>query len=178
MPLRRNGQARKDPRSLLIERPVGLENLDICSACGGKCCQHFSGVCWPYDFVEPYLENLRTAFGSGYYVLDYWEGKFNGEFDHPYFVRIRHKKVLHSLIDPSCGGICIFWSKKIGCGLSFKDRPTMCRVIIPRRSYECDCPKQYEKKDAVKAWLPFQCVLTTLVDEWRCGSFQIQDITC
>ena len=169
-------KSRNDPRSLQLNRPVGLENLDICRMCGGKCCQGHAGTCWPWDFVEPLYDNIRAALESGYYVLDYWEGQFTRGVFQPHWVRPRHTNRLDCLIDPSWGGTCIFWRESNGCQLQFEDRPTTCRITIPKQSHECDGAKKYDKEEMIKAWLPFQSIFRTLIEEYHKGELQLKKV--
>jgi hypothetical protein len=45
----------------------GYEDLELCRACGGKCCHQMPGAAFPEDFEEgPGIEeNLFAALASG-----------------------------------------------------------------------------------------------------------------
>jgi hypothetical protein len=64
----------------MSERLIVLnnENPAICAPCGGQCCKHMPGAASPEDFGAPDREamrdRLRTAFDSGLWAIDWWEG--------------------------------------------------------------------------------------------------------
>ena len=169
-----------DPRSLQIDRPVGVEDVALCRQCGGQCCQLTSGTCWPHDFQEPLYENIKRALTSGWYILNYWDGRFAQSHYHyffnPHWVQPRHTNKLSGLINTG-SGTCIFWSAKVGCKLPLDSRPTTCRMLIPKPD-ECIHSSKYTRKEMITAWLPFQCFLKTLIDEYKRGALKLRRVTC
>jgi hypothetical protein len=170
--------------SLLLDRPRGIENRDLCASCGGVCCKRGSGLCTPADFGEPLYDRLLCRLASGLYVVDYWEGLFafgGWRTWKPYFVRPRRRFDRAGqpvdtglLIDPSWGGQCIFYQEQSGCRLEFEKRPSQCRTLVPHKDPTlCVQPVGHGKRDCIAAWVPFQCVLKTLIQEHWNGKWVI-----
>lgn len=136
------------------------ENKEICSKCGGACCQALPGINSPQDFNCSEKEILE-ALKSGKYALDYWDGEFEntGIYD-AYFIRPAIQGKEGQLIDPSWGGFCTFWTPEDGCELSFKQRPLGCKSLLVNIIKPGHCTDgMFGKKEAVKAWLPYQEIL-------------------
>lgn len=140
------------------------ENKEVCSECGGRCCRHMSGGTEPEDFGPDVEENLRAAFSSGRWSIDWWGGELGGEMD-PMFIRPRHKGA--PLVDPSFGGECVFLQED-GCALEPEDRPMGCRRLEPVADGDCVSHvggAVNAKEASVRAWLPYQDLLRELRDE-------------
>ena len=78
-------------------------NPILCAACGGRCCQQAPGECIPQDFGNTYEEikrNLSKALKSGFYSVDWWEGKSRAwEGNRGFYVRPKVKGI-RELYDP------------------------------------------------------------------------------
>ncbi len=134
------------------------EKEKVCRACGGACCKRMAGINFPIDFgkmPEEIREAVKKALLSGDYAIDWWVGKLEG-IHSPRFVRPRHKGFPR--VDPSWGGECVFL-KEDGCALNAADRPLSCKVLEPDSSGECINHLKHSKKEAAKAWIPFQDLL-------------------
>jgi len=163
-----------------------FENKEICSKCGGQCCQHGAGGTYPEDFGstdKEIISAVRAAIDSGKYCLDWWEG--DPRFDKPnseateeelktrlsraYFVRPRHTNAADRARDPSWGGVCVFWSIR-GCALPHEKRPAVCRALEPKIGFPkaCESHTEYEgksmfnKRVACLKWLPYNYLLESL----------------
>jgi hypothetical protein len=139
-------------------------NPILCAACGGWCCQQAPGECIPQDFGNTYEEikrNLSKALKSGFYSVDWWEGKSRAwEGNRGFYVRPRVKGIKEAY-DPSWGGECIFHSEK-GCALTTEDRPYRCKSIEPA---EPKCIGYFSKLQAVHAWGKYHELIKELTDK-------------
>ena len=143
-------------------------NEDLCEMCGGVCCKNMPGACLPEDFGEPLLENLKKAFATGNYAVDWWEGDPTGgkreDIDRGYFVRPKIKGVSKTY-DPSYGGECIFLGEN-GCKLKPQERPYGCRMLETKSVG--DCTVHAEKDKIAVEWIPFHSIIHSSTGEvWR-----------
>jgi Fe-S-cluster containining protein len=147
--------------SLHIERP------DLCTPCGGKCCKSMPGGTHPSDWGAPntdvMLERLATAFRSGLWAIDWWEGDPRGleEGDQEYvsqgfYVRPATKGDEGRVFYASWGGECTFLTAT-GCSFGHDDRPLECRTLEPKYPYRCE--QHHGKHLTAIAWLPYHQVL-------------------
>ena len=156
------------------------ENHSLCSVCQGACCKRMPGAVIPQQFNQITLDLLVDLLTSGY-CLDYWEGYIeddNGNWgdsheDKPaYFLRPKIKGHETSLVHGAWRGECVFLTEK-GCSLSFKERPYFCQILVPHEdNTKCSPDNSKEgllpsltKKEAVKAWLPYQELITAALRE-------------
>ena len=134
-------------------------NPEICKKCGGKCCKAMPGSAYPEDFKEPLFESLLSAFKSGNWAIDWWEGdprEGKEEVDVAYYIRPRTKDN-DALFDPSWGGECIFLNNN-GCILKPEERPQSCRLLEPQENGECIHHGNI-KRGAAIAWLPYTDII-------------------
>ena len=139
-----------------INGKIGVENLDICKQCGGKCCKSYPGPATPDDFGAPdrqhMYDELYTSLKSGRWTVDW----IDQEQEH-YFVRPVVKGFESSVFDHRYMGECTFLTPT-GCELSFKNRPESCRMLVPKVNERCD-PQGYTRAYVVKMWQPYIDVL-------------------
>ena len=129
---------------------------DVCGPCGGKCCQLMPGATFPSDFGDDLYGSVKAKIKTGLWQFDYWEGDIDpvGDLDHVYCVRPTITTSKGRFVDASWGGPCILWDKSSGCSLTFDDRPTQCRGLIPQPDTTCISPAGVTKEDAV--WVPIR----------------------
>ena len=136
-----------------------LENKNICSKCGGKCCKLMPGACYPEDFGLPNDHSkLNATLSCGKYAIDWWEGDARDDFEEllkTYFVRPATKNKEGVLYDPSWGGPCIFLSDD-GCTLDADERPLNCKKLEPKENEKCILHDGVSKQNAAIAWIPYQ----------------------
>ncbi len=140
----------------IINGKIGVENLDICKQCGGKCCKSYPGPATPDDFGAPdrqrMYDELYSALKSGKWTVDW----IDQEKEH-YFIRPVVKGFESSIFDHRYTGECTFLTPT-GCKLSFKNRPESCRMLVPKANERCD-PQGYTRAYVVKMWQPYVDVL-------------------
>lgn len=133
-------------------------NESICRACGGACCKSYPGTAWPEQFGPDILSGLRKALASGEWEIDWWEGVLDG-IDSPNFIRpavkIDDRNTEAKLRRGLRRGECVFLSDE-GCKLSWEERPSMCKALVPNASMVCDDVGEYTKEAGARAWIPFQ----------------------
>lgn len=142
------------------------ENKTICGECGGECCKHLPGACYPEDFGVPLDESrLAYALASGRYAIDWWEGDprpdshdLDDERDRTYFVRPATKGREGTRFDGSWGGECTFLGSE-GCDLPEDARPLECKSLEPRIDGKCVMHNSRGKQEAAILWLEFEHLL-------------------
>lgn len=132
-----------------------------------------SGIAFPEDFGLPETEEkIKDAFlKTNLWALDVWDGEFehNGKNGYDvFYVRPRLKNAKEKLIDRSWGGECINLTES-GCSLTFENRPTICRQLVPSKNYPYCKPEGegFTKEDCVAVWIPYQELLEKIIDEHR-----------
>ncbi|WP_448375952.1 hypothetical protein [Fervidobacterium sp.] len=130
-------------------RPIGVENVEICKACGGKCCMSYPGLATPEDFGAPdralMVKKLSDALLSGRWTID-WVNQEEGL----YFVRPAIKGLENSVFDHQYFGECTFLTMT-GCELRFNERPESCRMLIPSLDEKCN-PQGYTRIIVANRW--------------------------
>ena len=143
------------------------ENTSLCSSCG-ECCKSIPGIVHPNELKEVTVESLSQMIKNGY-QFDYWEGNITGKPEHDeitaYYLRPQTKKSVGKMVDASWGGECVFLTET-GCSKAFDQRPTQCRALKPAENGNCSYEKKYSKIEVIKAWLPYNNVITKLVNEY------------
>lgn len=134
------------------------ENQEICSECGGRCCQNIPGICVPFDFHYD-MSLIEKLIASGQYCFDYWARSEDPDI---YYVRPSVAGQEGKVVDPTWGGKCTFLGDN-GCELEHEQRPWECRDLIPDRGHKCI--KSKSKKEIVDMWLPYQKELKDIREE-------------
>lgn len=140
-----------------------ITNQDVCTDCGGKCCQAQPGAAYPEDFGRFRMEikrNLTAALVTGYWCIDWWEGDAReGMRELSITEYIRPADILHvgEIRHASWGGQCSLWTAKYGCGLKPQERPRECRMLKPRPTPGDNCITHdgTDKQAAAIAWIPY-----------------------
>ena len=149
-----------------------IENKILCSQCKGKCCQRHACECLPYDFNFD-VDLIEKALESGKYSIDF-ERKSSQSFisranksitlnlysilcsqEECLYIRPRNKNrpivdILHSKEDE---GPCVFWSLEKGCELSYEQRPTMGKVLLPLP--DNNCVHLFSRGVLIEEWKPY-----------------------
>lgn len=177
--------------ALPILQPSGAPQPAICGPCGGECCKRAPGISHPDDWnpsnpTEMFallVDALQTN-----WVADGWDGwcqereifgPADTEFDppragtddwlwyHTDYVRPRGAND-RSITSRSWGaGQCVFLTDS-GCGLSYADRPTQCRELIPAEDRDCKLSDpNLGKRGLAQAWAPYQLLLNSAIAEAR-----------
>ena len=128
---------------------VNNENLSICSLCKGKCCKRSPGMFSP-DQVKKELESIEqsrsipegfrvsTRFGRG---LSYYHGLAPDTSD--------------------TTGWCINLTES-GCRLSWEERPTECKILIPQPDTKCLSDLD-GLSELIEVWKPYIDLLDPFV---------------
>ncbi len=138
------------------------ENKEICSECGGECCDNMPGAAYPSDF-DCDKNKIINALKSGKWAIDWWPRGIRKKAG--YYLRPAVKGKEGTIKDPSWGGKCTFLTKK-GCTLKAIDRPRECRFLEPRPqkrdAYGCKVHSNTGKYNAGVAWLKYNSFLETI----------------
>lgn len=148
------------------------ENSSVCTSCGGACCKGMPGSSHPLDFKEITVDVLIEKLKNGY-CFDYWEGKASDDPQYEdktaYYLRPSTTRGLGKIVDASWGGACNFLTDK-GCPLSFEERPSQCRALVPdpepdMHAKDCKWLDGYSKKDIAVAWLPYNEIIVQAINK-------------
>ena len=147
-----------------------IENLDICSECGGACCENMPGAAFPEDFgITPRMPRIQIQqiiqdrLSSGKWQIDLYDLKpidrdFFGPHDAPAMflrpaIRLPLGRVSYQC-PPKSG--CIFQSIR-GCELSLQERPLGCSSLIPSPEGQmCKMPVDDMHRESAKAWFEYE----------------------
>lgn len=126
------------------------ENSKLCAVCVDSCCQRMPGAYMPDD-IDLDLQSIADKLAAGEWAIDWWEDE-----EPIYYLRVAAVGG-RPILDPSWGGRCVFLIDS-GCKLSFDERPTNCKAVLPSVS-ECKCPDEYSKHNIALAWRPHEKLL-------------------
>jgi Fe-S-cluster containining protein len=131
----------------------GKQDPKACSLCGGRCCKACGCPYFPEDFQELTFESLKKLIDSKKVEIDsiiYLSGPYTPLPNPVYYLRVANKKE----------GGCIHLTEK-GCKLSYEERPTGGRLLVPHWS---GCYYLYSKEEFIEKWLPYQELLEELIN--------------
>lgn len=153
------------------------ENGQICSQCGGYCCNkcgcHFS----PYDFKEITFEYLKKEMEKGHISIDSVDGECIYRRTDVLILRARNQDA--PVVDLGYHRSPCILLTDTGCKLDYSHRPAGGRLLIPRvdlkdgKIVRLRCPSKYSIEDCCREWLPYQPVLRGLKQY-----FEGKDIPC
>lgn len=161
------------------------ENREACSICGGRCCASYPCEIYPQDVKRWFGTDTITKdmvfklLDSGKVQLDWWEGDVrDDEFSYPddafkdeYYSKTYylHMRTVHDApIEGSWGGPCRCFKRGEGCTLTWDQRPTGGRSLIPEPHGDGSNCKIHvvEKPHCCLAWIPYQDILDAVFDEY------------
>lgn len=143
------------------------ENFKICSTCNGKCCKSHPCAVFPEDIKPLSKEKIREMINSNY-CINWWEGDVieEGNLSRVYYIMPRVKGDNRVIVN-SWGGECTFFVNNKGCSLSWQDRPTGGKLLIPGVGSCTILGGKSDKFLACMAWRrdEYQELLTSLTYE-------------
>lgn len=143
-----------------------LENQEICSKCGGKCCKLGSCEYFVSDFkslsrkaIDMVLQEGRTSIVAHPYI-----SFKNGRFKCTPILYLRSRNINRGPVnllsfETPCASLT-----ETGCYFSFENRPSGGKHLIPAE-YD-DCLPDYDFNIKVMEWLPYQDALRKLVKKY------------
>lgn len=146
-----------------------VENKRICAECKGQCCKGFGCHAAPSDVFkgeEPTVEALRAYMATKNFTIDHWEGdpRFEqdiDELDRVFFIRARNRNEGYVSHFMSFGPCALLTSK--GCKLSFEERPTGGKSLVPSEDHHCKVT--YSKEQCCIDWIPYQSIIEEVLEE-------------
>lgn len=143
------------------------ERPDLCGPCGGQCCKSIPGIYAPEDFGADLEAALRAGIKEGRVAFDYWEE--DGDLPMTYYARPPVRGRLDRLVDASWGGPCSLLREE-GCALTWFERPSGCRDLVPSPEgyHDCDSashPGENSKLIQARAWSPYQDIIKRIIGE-------------
>lgn len=145
------------------------KNVDssICAKCGGKCCKicgcHFS----PDDFKDISFEGLKKEIEKGYISIDYVDPEICYSDYGIYILIVRNQGA--PIVDTGVRRTPCSLLTSNGCKLSYEDRPTGGKMLIPSNIMKCE--SKYSIYDCCYDWKTYQNVLYQLVQYFRNRNF-------
>lgn len=169
------------------------ENHEACAKCGGRCCMRHGCDVYPQDVKRWFKADTITKemiiklLDSGKVALDYWEGDVRDDFAYPddafseyypkcYFLRMRH--VQESAVTASWGGTCRCFEPGKGCTLTWEQRPTGGRALIPHpdgNPNECSV-LIVEKAHCALAWLTYMDIMEDIFYNYQASEDEPSDV--
>lgn len=142
----------------------------------------------PEDITPEAIANLLKK--TEEYVLDCYEG-YSEEHDNGWFIRPPHKPNVpwagspfemdmfglealmlfrdmfglnddNPYVDCSFGGECIHFIDKVGCKLSYDERPVMCQALVAEENQQC--ANGFSKKVAADWWSDYHHIIDEALD--------------
>lgn len=138
----------------------------VCAKCNGLCCKRSPCLVAPEEFDEITEEIIIEKINQGF-CIDYWEGDFSEDYKQMvvYFMRPRMKDYKEEIYHAGWSGECIFFVDNKGCSLSWENRPSQGRALVPDPKLKmCKTIDGYRKKDIVERWAPYSELLSRVVD--------------
>lgn len=169
-----------------IEITENNERPDICSKCGGRCCFQMGCEIFPQDFKRWFntdtitKEMIIKALDSGEITMDWYDGDIRDEvfgytdeqlgdeyYTRSYYFHMRG--IGDKAICGSWGSPCKSYRKGTGCSLTWEQRPTGGRSLVPPESGDPkDCRNQnLSKYESCLAWVPFYQMLEDIYCEYK-----------
>ncbi len=141
---------------------------NVCSPCGGKCCKHMPGEYMPDDFAESdMIARISEGLKSGTMSIDWWEGDPEGDLGvrEAYYLRPSVKRYENFIFHGAWGGAECSQLTENGCNLSFEDRPSGCKALVPgHNGYGCTTASGFGKRAAVIAWKQHRTLLLQIAN--------------
>ena len=136
---------------------------ETCKNCGGACCKRIPCAYSPDDFEEMSYEYLSQRLKKGDLSIDLIDREQVFKDTDCYYIRPRI--VGNPVIDArysAVRGPCIHLTEE-GCDLSYEERPTGGRLLIPEPKKGVPCHADYPIDICWKEWLPFKELLAMFV---------------
>lgn len=143
------------------------ENKEICSTCGGHCCERLPGCLMPSDLGLVTEKKIRTLLASGNYCVDSWTGDVRPGmdiWDDSFFLRPAIRGREFKPVDLSWGGCCTFLLTN-GCKLLLQDRPAGCQQLEPKRGQGTCVVHGAGKREAARAWAKWHELFTVILED-------------
>lgn len=165
--------------SKMIENYEVIENntSSECVLCNGLCCRNMGCEIFPQDVKRWFNTDIITKdiiiklLDSKYIQLDWYEGDIREYiFKYPnikdyksisYYLHMRNKN--DPVIYDSWGGECIAFISGVGCKLTWEQRPTGGKALIPKNGKtQLKCILDVSKAECCLAWMPYYKILNRI----------------
>ena len=150
----------------MIIEEAKFTNYELCKKCGGACCKGMGCEYLPQDFNEITFDSLYNEISKGFISIDWWEGdprENRDEVSLAFYLRARN--INSPIVDASWGGTCVHWQHDKGCALSWANRPTGGKMLVPLYDEEQEkysCNTNIPKREIVLEWLQYNLILNEL----------------
>ena len=141
---------------------INTECPEICTMCGGRCCNKFPCHMSPDDFEDLSLNSLIKELNKGYISI----AKARKDISkYRLFLRMRVEghPIVDLDVDESKIGRCVLVTPT-GCVLPYEKRPMGAKFMVP---YQADdgriyCYQYYGQEELLEDWEPYQNILRIL----------------
>lgn len=143
------------------------ENLDICRACGGRCCKTSGCDYSPDDIKDLSLSGLSNILDEGKVSIVSFFAKDilpNGKkYTYPLLL-LRARNTNRDVIDLVSLRTRCTQLTEMGCIYSYEDRPTGAKNLTPQADGKCY--PTINPMEIAKSWMPYQKLLGRLVRKY------------
>jgi len=151
-----------------------LENKELCKKCGGHCCQMGGCEYFVSDFTDLSFKALDSILKEGRVCISAIPqfGIVNRKIICTPFLTLRARNIGRDIIDllsfeTQCASLT-----KDGCFYDFEHRPSGGKHLIPRPNKKCSI--DYDPKEKMKEWMPYQNALRKLVKKYTGKSAEVK----
>ena len=143
------------------------ENLDICRACGGRCCKKSGCDYSSKDIKDLSLSGLCNLLEQGkvsitsVFVTDILPN--NKKYTYPLLL-LRARNTNRDVIDLFSLKTRCAQLTETGCIYSYEDRPTGAKNLIPKANRKCY--STVDPMELARSWMPYQKLLGRLVRKY------------
>lgn len=142
-----------------------VENKDMCSICGGRCCKNFGCMYMPSDFDSMEYESLKKTIKTtnnisiGGQIM-----KTEKVDDWTFFLYLHARNEGANIVDLiSKGGPCSALGPN-GCTIEDRSKRPSGGVSVIPMGYGEGCISTISDEESAEAWIPYQEMLKKLVE--------------
>lgn len=133
-------------------------DYELCSKCGGRCCKNSGCHFIPSDFEKMEYDYLKKLIEDTGYISVAAVGSIMGLVLPIQILYLKIRNVDSDICNYSDKGTCMLLTSN-GCSLSFEERPTGAKALIPNAE---GCFSKVSELEVLMAWKPYQELLKKL----------------
>lgn len=138
-------------------------NKGLCSKCKGRCCKDSGCFFMPDDFEKIEYEYLKNEIETKKYISIAAVNSVSGIVFPIFRLYLKVRNVDSPICNCSTKGTCMLLTPT-GCSLTFKDRPTGGKILIPKEDGKCYATIRHD--EVIGAWRQYEDVLKKLWNEY------------
>ena len=140
------------------------QNYNVCRSCMGQCCKIISCPYSPDDFESMQFNYLVNRLRKGDISIALIDKEQVYKDTDCFYLRprLRGRPVVDIGFSKRVG-TCIHLTAT-GCDLTYEERPTGGRLLIPEADMKKQCLSDYGPNDVYREWLPFKKVIARIIE--------------